>query len=190
MDGLIGESLKVLLIVFTTLLTTWTKDFFEKKRRGDKYKELLYKERIQLYRDLWTQYVKVTRSIGTKTGSLSVLGLRKAKDEVESRKLQRALTDVLPIGTTDSSEGEDIQNLLFDIDAFIAFARGAYILLDSDTAGALEAAINVIEGKVNEKEVLINWGDLHNCSEELHNAIRRELGIDKLRRMEKIFSSA
>jgi predicted nucleic acid-binding protein len=188
MDGL-GEFSKILLIVFTTLLTSWTKDFFEKKRRGDKYKELLYKERIQLYRDLWTQYVKVTRSIGTKTGSLSVLGLRKAKDEVESRKLQRALTDALSIESSDRSATEEIQNLLSDIDAFIAFARGAYILLDSDTVAALEAAINVIEGKVNEKGVLINWGDLHYCSEELHDAIRRELGIDKLRRMEKIFSS-
>jgi hypothetical protein len=189
MRNLLTELVKLLLVVFTTLLTIWASDYFVRRRRVETYRELLYKERLQIYRDLWTRYVSITRSLGNKGAALSVQGLRELLEQNRARHGQlisdRASSS--PVGPVSS---RDITGLLDEIDGFIAFARGVYIVLDTDTVATLEGAIRVIEGKVQREPTVINWSELHKRSQDLQDAIRRELGIDKLRELEAILRSS
>jgi len=61
--------------------------------------------------------------------------------------------------------------------------------VEHHTVRALTAAIAIIEGKASGARLMIDWGDLHTGSAEFQQAIPRELGVEKLRALERMLKS-
>ncbi|MEM8608401.1 MAG: hypothetical protein AAGF92_14930 [Myxococcota bacterium] len=170
------DIVKLAVTVMVALMTVWARDFFIKRRRPDRYREHLYKERLSLYREIWRRYVSLTRDLGTVGQSLSARGL---KAQIRREETGQTL-----------APREQVERLLASVHAFVAFARGSYILLDPGTLHALDEAIRTIEGKVGDGRSTIDWGRLRRLSGQLQQDIRRELGIEVLRDIDDIVGTA
>ena len=177
------DLLKLIVVVLVAIVTAWLRDLYAKRRRVDNYREHLFKERLALYRELWERYVKMTRVLGTKGVSVTAIGLGKAQQALQPTTI--SVTDK-PSSSTDTKSSQEIQRILDEIDEFIAYARGTYVLLDPKTVHALDAAIQIIEGKTRGGSLTIDWGALHRQSRALQHAIRNELGIEELRHIDEI----
>lgn len=186
-SSVILDLLKIVFLVIVALLTAWLRDYYVRRRRSDSYREHLFKERLEVYRQLWQRYIRLTRSLGTKGASLTTVGLETIHSRLPSGQIH------IPKGTDNDTMystnlESQVDKLTNEIDEFISFARGAYILLDSDTVNGLESIIQLIEGKVEGQRITIDWGALHHHSFLLQDTIRAELGIDKLRDMDVILN--
>ncbi|HXI25297.1 MAG TPA: hypothetical protein VNG71_15645 [Pyrinomonadaceae bacterium] len=186
-SSVILDLLKIAFLVIIALLTAWLREYYVRRRRSDSYREHLFKQRLEVYRELWQRYVRLTRTLGTKGASLTAIGVAAVHSKLPSGQIHVARTD--SDGTHVTNAEPLLDNLTNEIDEFISFARGAYILLDPDTVKSLEAIVQLIEGKSEGDGITIDWGALHDYSFLLQDRIRAELGIDKLRDMNVILRS-
>lgn len=177
--SLLIEFVKIAFLVLIALLTAWLRDYYLKKRRGDSYREHVFRERLGLYREIWARYVALTRLLGKTGGSATASRLKEFS--MGSRSNRSPNSEALP-----STQGVSAEDLLTQIDEFISFVRGNYVLLDAATQEALERAIKVIEGKRHREEVSLDWAELTKCSQSLQGALRSELGFEQLRDIREI----
>lgn len=170
------DILKIVIVVLVAFITSWLRDLYARRRRVDKYQEHLFKIRLELYHELWKRYVKTTRTLGNKNISLTTVGL--------SRELKNELK---PNNDLDHrNEKIKNENILNEVEEFISYARSTYILLDSNTNRILDEAINIIEGRITQNNLIIDWHILNKKSLLLYNSIRSELGIVELKNIEDI----
>jgi hypothetical protein len=186
--SLLIELLKIAFLVLITLLTAWLHDYYTKRRRGESYREHVFKERLGVYRELWQRYVRLTRMLGTKGASLTAIGVQTVQSRLPSGRVHVGTTT--DVGSTEVPTTRSlVESITSDIDDFVSYARGSYILLDIRTVEALELIIQLIEGKTQGDGLRIDWGALHSQSFALQDAIRTELGIDQLRDLKEILGA-
>jgi hypothetical protein len=186
--SLLIELLKIAFLVLITLLTAWLHDYYTKRRRGESYREHVFKERLGVYRELWQRYVRLTRMLGTKGASLTAIGVQTVQSRLPSGRVHVGTTT--DVGSTEVPTTRSlVESITSDIDDFVSYARGSYILLDIRTVEALELIIQLIVGKTQGDGLRIDWGALHSQSFALQDAIRTELGIDQLRDLKEILGA-
>lgn len=175
----LAEFLKLVPLLLAALLTAWLSDYYLRRRRREVYREHLFKERLKIYCELWQKYVLIARLLGTEGASSTAAALRMLT-------LSRGHPGVPSVTEESSQQNNKAEEILGEVESFIAFARGSYVILDPATLNALEKIIMLIEGKSIAGSLVIDWGELHRRSLDLRRAIRRELGIDELREIDEI----
>jgi hypothetical protein len=126
--------------------------------------------------------------LGTKGASLTAIGVQTVQSRLPSGRVHVGTTT--DVGSTEVPTTRSlVESITSDIDDFVSYARGSYILLDIRTVEALELIIQLIVGKTQGDGLRIDWGALHSQSFALQDAIRTELGIDQLRDLKEILGA-